>query len=74
MKFCILLVLLVLRMRVFTVDVGLSEIRYHDDAPVVLSELVEAVVPSRSARKRPAGPDPAFCRASGHHRAQGCES
>jgi hypothetical protein len=45
MKFYLLLVLLCCGCAYSPVDVGLSEIRYHDDAPVVLSELVEAVVP-----------------------------
>ncbi|MDY0226559.1 hypothetical protein SAMN04488082_12318 [Desulfomicrobium apsheronum] len=45
MKFCMLFVLLCCGCAYSPVDVSLSEIRYHDDAPVVLSELVEAVTP-----------------------------
>lgn len=45
MKFCMLFVLLCCGCAYSPVDVSLSEIRYHDDAPVVLSQLVEAVTP-----------------------------
>ncbi len=46
MKFCMLLLLLLCCGCAYSpVDVGLSEIRYHDDAPVVLSGLAEAVTP-----------------------------
>lgn len=45
MKYCLLLVLLCCGCAYSPVDVSLSEIRYHDDAPVVLSGLVEAVRP-----------------------------
>lgn len=45
MKYCLLFVLLCCGCAYSPIDVGLSEIRYHDDAPVVLSGLVEAVTP-----------------------------
>jgi len=45
MKYCLLLVMLCCGCAYSPVDVSLSEIRHHDDAPVVLSGLVEAVTP-----------------------------